>query len=422
MAVLQKLKGNLAGAAKGIKSGSPKGHKTRLVLLALLFTLAFCVFVTATLFANSSYVPQDNVQELNYKRSQVFVGGTGYTLTNYKRKQHDLEEEERSSLIEDEPDLPEDEEEEEEERPELTTNHNSTSPYRRTYPGTYSPSTSTYPHRTYPYSYNRYNNNNNNNNNQTNKNKKKKKEKESEYDKKKKEISKDPKIKVSGIKSGSTVKGKTKTFTIRGYSYEGDEITGSGLVVKLNGTKLKPIKEHKYKGTIKDGTNKLVITVTDGSGNKKSKTIKFKGVIDSEPEKIGSLSVGVSAEVLGIDLVAPMETVDIFENEQLSDVVKRYFKEFSGVGTVAKDSSYYALQRIKMEGILDGIPEDIVEQLDELGIPVPEDKDSLGNDDFGPGSGWVYKVDGKIVKNYMSDVEPGDESTVEIYYTIPELE
>ena len=92
MAVLQKLKGNLAGAAKGIKSGSPKGHKTRLVLLALLFTLAFCVFVTATLFANSSYVPEDNVQELNYERSQVFVGGTGYTLTNYKKKQHDLEE------------------------------------------------------------------------------------------------------------------------------------------------------------------------------------------------------------------------------------------------------------------------------------------------------------------------------------------
>ena len=167
-----------------------------------------------------------------------------------------------------------------------------------------------------------------------------------------------------------------------------------------------------------DGDNKIEVKAVDGEGNTKTKTVKFKGVTEKEPEIIGDLNVLVTAEALGIDVIVDESTVDIYDNDQLSDVVKRYFKD----GSVSTDNigggDHYELGRIKIKGILKDIPEDILEELEEKGISVPDDKDSLGLNDFGPGSGWMYKVNGSAPNKYMDKVDPKDGSTVEIYYTI----
>ncbi len=375
----------------------------RPILLALVFTLAFCVFVTATLFAGSSYVPEDNVQEMNYERSQVYVDGTGYVLEDYTKKQHEEEEEQRTIIKEEE-----NPEEEEDDEPTYTPptyrrNYSSTPSYSR--PSYYRPSY-TPPRRTTP-----------SNNTNNNKKKKEKKEKTSKYDKEKEEVDVKPTIKISGIKKGDTVNGTTKKFSVTAISYDGDEITGSQLTVKMNGVKLTASGE-SYTGDVIDGDNKIEVKAVDGEGNTKTKTVKFKGVTEKEPEIIGDLNVLVTAEALGIDVIVDESTVDIYDNDQLSDVVKRYFKD----GSVSTDNigggDHYELGRIKIKGILKDIPEDILEELEEKGISVPDDKDSLGLNDFGPGSGWMYKVNGSAPNKYMDKVDPKDGSTVEIYYTI----
>jgi hypothetical protein len=386
-----------------------RNRKMRPVILALVFTLAFCVFVTSTLFAGSSYIPEDNVQELNYERSQVYVDGTGYVLEDYTKKQHEEEEEERA-IIRQEETPQKDEEEEETKNPTYTP----PSSYSRNYSGisSYSRSSSNYrPRYTSPRPSNQ-------NTNTKKKKEKAKKEKKSEYEKEKEEVNVKPTIKIGGVKKGDTVKGTTKKFTVKATSYDGDDITGSKLTVKMNGVKLTPVSDNTYTGDVIDGDNKIEVKAVDGEGNSKTKTVKFKGITEDEPEIIGDLNVSVTAEVLGLDVIVDESTVDIYDSESLSDVVKRYFKESDVSTETIGGDDHYELERINIDGILDDIPDDIVEELEEQGISIPDDKDSLGLNDFGPGSGWMYKVDGSAPNKYMDKVNPKDGSTVEIYYTI----
>ena len=384
-----------------------KNRKARLVLLALLFTLAFCVFVTATLFASSSYVPEDTVEELNYERSQVYVDGTGYSLDDNSKKQHKEEEEEREIIQQEDP-------KPQEVEPPKTYTPPTTNPNTRSYPNTNTYNGNTYrrptytpPRRTTPQQ--------NNQNKQSKK--KEKKEKKSDYEKNKEEVSEDPVIKITGVKKNQKVKGKTKKFKVKATSYDGDKITGSKLTVKMNGTKLVSEGDDTYVGDVIDGTNKIEVKAVDESGRSSEKTVKFKGITDEEPEEIGELEVVVTAEALGLDVVVDEQTVKIMDNEQLSDVVKRYFDN-SDATIEDIGSGYFELGRINKDGIIEDIPEEKLQEFEENGIPVPDDKDSLGLNDFGPGSGWMYKVDGTAPKKYMSSVDPKDGSTVEIYYTV----
>lgn len=374
-------------------------RKVRLGLLAVLFTVILCVFVTATLHASTSYVPEDTVQELNYKRSQVFVDGTGYSMDNYRKEQHKEEEYQRD--IETMPDNPQEQKEEEPKKP--------------TDPPKYTPTTPTNRYTPRSYSSNRYRlNRNQNQNNNKKKTNKKTKEKKTEYEKKKKKANEDPTISVSGIKNGETIKGKTVSFTVTAMTYDGDEITGSDLTVTLNGTKLSG-SGNKYKGDVEDGSNKIVITAKDGK-KEKTKTIKFTGDTEEEPEVIGKITVSVTADVLELGTVVPSKKVEVRRGEMLSDVVNRYFKSSSGVTVVTKDK--YVITRIKKDGILDGIPEEKAAELEEQGTPVPDDKDSLGDKDFGSGSGWMYSVDGDTPDEYLYEKEAEPGTTVEIFYTM----
>ena len=159
------------------------------------------------------------------------------------------------------------------------------------------------------------------------------------------------------------------------------------------------------------------MTAEDGDGNKASKTVTFTGQTEKEPEKIGELNISVTADVLGLGEVVSDDSVDIFDSEKVSDAVKRYFKN-AGVKAENIGDGYYELGSIKVDGILDGIPEEIVTELEEKGIPIPDNKNSLGLNDFGPNSGWMYKVDGSTPKKYMSEMDVKPDSKIEIYYTI----
>ena len=353
------------------------------MILAIVTVASVCGMVTAVLHASSSYVPEDQTEEMDFKRSRVFVNGTGYKLDENEKQEHKKEEVKHEKVIRKDP------------------KHRALA-RRSTYKKpTEKPKEETQKPKPKP--------------------KKPKKQKKPENDNhdndKKEEVSEDPVI-ITSLKGVTTVNSATKKFTVKGKSFDGEVIPADKITVKMNNERLLENGKNTYIGTVVDGKNTVHIKVVDGEGRSSETTITFTGNTHAEPQVIGSLNVIVTAKALGINVVVPRKSVKIYENEQLSEVVKRYFNESSGVTGVDIGSGYYELGHVKKHGIINDIPEDKIEELEAAALTIPDNKDSLGLNDFGPGSGWMYSVNGNSPSQYMSSMDPVIGSNVEIYYTI----
>ena len=370
-----------------------KNRKWKYLTLTLVALVAFCSLTAAALTTRSSYVPENEVSQMNYARSREFVGGTGYQFDEYTKKQQQQEEVKHEQAVQNDP--------------VQQARKRKFQPYRPTY----RPSTQPVrrPQQTTPARKPQ-------SQKKQEKPKKTKPEPEPNREKEKEEISELPVITTS-LKKDETVNGTVKKFTVKAVSYDGEDISADNIVVKANGERLLDNGAGTYKMDVQDGKNVVEITARDEAGNSDVLTVEFNGVTEAEPEVIGSLNVVVTADALGLGTVCAGKSVDIYENEQLSDVVKRYF---SDAGIKAEDigGDHYEVGRIRKNGIIDDIPEEKVQELEENGISLPDDKDSLGLNDFGPGSGWMYSVDGSSPNKYMSSMDPADGSTVEIYYSV----
>ena len=353
------------------------------MILAVVTVAAGCGMVTAVLHAGSSYVPEDQTDEMDFRRSRVFVDGTGYRFDENERQEQKKEEVKHEKVIRQDP-----------KHRALVRRSTYKKPAEK-------PEEETQKKKPKP-----------------EKQKKQKKQKDDNHDKEKKEeVSEDPVI-ITSLKGVSTVNGTTKKFTVKARSFDGDVIPQDKITVKMNGERLLEKGKDTYVGTVLEGKNTVYIKVVDSEGRSSETTIYFTGNTHAEPQVIGSLNVVVTAKALGIDVVVPKKSVKIYDNEQLSDVVKRYFSESSGVTGVDVGSGYYELGHVRKHGIINEIPEDIIEELEAAALTIPDNKDSLGLNDFGPGSGWMYSVNGKSPSQYMSSTDPVLGSDVEIYYTI----
>lgn len=365
------------------------------LVITVLSVALFCGTITSTLDASASYMPEDNVREMNYGRSQVYLDGEGYLLDDYVKEEHKKEEEKHETLLRKKPLV----------QPTPSTRRYDTSPGRKVQPRKQEK-----PKK------------------QPKKQKKEKPKKKPEKKPEKKpdkkpekeeepeEVSEDPVIRIS-LKEGETITGTIKKFTVKAVSYDGDDIPAGKITVKMNGTRLLENGANTYIGTVVDGKNTITVKATDNEGRSSEITRTVKGNTTAPPKVIGSLKVIVTAKELGISVVVPRKSVKIYENEQLSDVVKRYFEESSNVSAVDIGTGYFELGHIKKKGIIDEIPEKIIQEFEEKGIDIPSDKDSLGLNDFGPGSGWVFTVNGKWSDEYMSSVDPKNGMNIEISYS-----
>ena len=361
-----------------------KKKNLKYLIFAAILLAAFCGLISATLSDREPYAPENEVENMNYERSQVYVDGTGYKLDSYKKKEHKEEEVKHRQIIQKKPEI---------RRPVVRR-----TPVRRYI----RPARRITPRRTTP--------------RKTTPTKPKKKEESKKEDKKEK-ISENPVININ-IKNGAKVTGTTKKFTVTATTYDGDPIEARNITVKMNGTRLLEEGDNTYVGDVKDGKNTITVTATDSKGRKSKLTRTFTGKTSEPPKVIGNLSVVITAEALGIDTVVPKKKVKVYENERLSDVVKRYLSENEDIKGENIGTGYYELGRVYKDGIIDEIPEDKIQELEDMGMSLPDDRDSLGLNDFGAGSGWMYDVDGTSPGQYMSKMDPVVDSEVEIFYTV----
>lgn len=364
-----------------------KGNRRKYIVLAVIAAALLCWLPSAALSSRSSYVPEDKVSQMDLGRSRGLVDGTGYELSDNEKREHKQEEEKHQEVVRQDP-----------RHKMLVRKAQKTAPTTRPQ---YRPQPAAKPQKKPE---------------QKPADKTPEKEKEPERDDEKEEVSELPVI-TTNLKNGEKVRGTVKKFTVKAVTFDGDKISADKITVKLNGTRLLEEGADTYTGEVQDGKNTVTIVAVDSKGRKSSLTRTFTAETDAPPEVIGKLNVVITAEALGIDVVAPKKSVKIYENEPLSEVVKRYLNESSGVSGVEIGNGYYELGRIKKKGILNEIPEEFVEKIEEAGMSIPKDKDSLGLNDFGAGSGWMYSVNGSSPGQYMSKMDPVVGSNVEIYYT-----
>lgn len=374
-----------------------KNRKLIYLLGAVLIAAVFYGVITSTLHASSSYVPEDKVGEMNEERSQVYVDGQGYQLQEYvtqKKQQEEQKPEIRKPVTK--PQVT---------RPPVTRQPIVRRPIvRRSVTGS---NTTTKKQTTTKKETKK----------KQDKKETKKSSKKSEKKPKKEEVSEDPVITIS-LDEGEVVTGTVKKFTVKAVSFDGDEIPAGQITVKMNDERLLENGADTYVGTVIDGENTINVKATDDEGRKSELTRRFNGNTEAPPEEIGELEVTVTAKKLGIDVVVPKKSVKIYENEQLSDVVKRYLNESEGITGKDIGNGYYELGFIKKKGIIDEIPDWKLEELETQGISYAgDDRDTLGLNDFGPGSGWVFTVNGDFSGEYMSSVEPHQGDSIEIYYS-----
>ncbi len=351
-------------------------RKYKYIICAVILAAALLGAASNVFSSRAPYTPENNVSSMNYERSQEYVDGVGYKLDDYKKEEHEKQKEEHKRTIVPQPVR----------RPVVI-------PGRR-------------------YTGRRVNPQGQQKKPEQKKPKKKPEKKEEEEEK----PSEDPVITIS-IKNGEKVTGKTKKFTVTAASFDGDPIPASKIVVKMNGERLLEKGTDTYIGNVVDGKNTVVVTATDDKGRKAEITRTFDGQTEAPPQVIGQLTITITGKALGLGTIGAKRSVDIYDNEQLSDVMKRYL---NAVGISADDihSSHYEIGRIYKKGILKDIPEDKIAELEEEGISIPEDKNSLGLNDFGSGSGWMYSVDGSAPNKYMDQMDPVPGSSVELYYVL----
>lgn len=177
-----------------------------------------------------------------------------------------------------------------------------------------------------------------------------------------------------------------------------------------------------------EGRNEVKVIITDDDGRVKEFIYTVNYVPPDENQKIGTVTVSMDANVLGLGtLIAPM-TVDLLAGDNLAKVINRALeaKGFVPIYSGSTDSGYY-LRAVGRSGIgaRCNIPEVLKNEITDAGIPwhgSPEEPeraaDSLGDDDYTAWSGWLVILDGGFISSSASDLDPVDGSIIKIRYTL----
>ena len=242
----------------------------------------------------------------------------------------------------------------------------------------------------------------------------------------------EPQISYINIKDGQTINKKNPfKLELAAKDYKGNKIYFDGMEVYLNGNHqiLRDTKPYvTYYLNFEEGQNEVKVIITDDDGRVKEFIYMIGYVPPDENQKIGTVTVSMDANVLGLGTLIPATEADLLAGDNLAKVINRALeaKGFTPVYTGSTDSGYY-LKAVGRSGIGSrcNIPEALKNEITDSGIPwhgsaeEPERAaNTLGDDDYTAWSGWLVVLDGGFISTSASDLDPVDGSIIKIRYTL----
>ena len=234
----------------------------------------------------------------------------------------------------------------------------------------------------------------------------------------------------SDLEDGETIHKESRVLSVYAEDYKERALEPIDLTVTCNGERLSSISTDngviKYKAYL-DDTNEISITATDRYGNTDTVSVTvYKEITGDEEEDqpAGTITFSVEASTMGLgNLIGPVN-VSYYDEETLPYVLNRvlyqygYTYHYSG----SMDSGFY-LKSIDRAGITDGyhVPDAIVSHLEDVNdIPDPDtcSADWLGEGTLTGGSGWMYSVNGTYMSSGMNTYFPADGDVIRVRFTL----
>lgn len=165
----------------------------------------------------------------------------------------------------------------------------------------------------------------------------------------------------------------------------------------------------------------LKIVATDGFGRSidKTYTMTYTPVAANEP--IGEVVFSLEGFSIGCGYFIEPIYVPIYEGvpfaKTLTDIITQHGWTYTNTGSVNGNFYLASIKGLNLDGnrIADGIWEFVKDRGYERSIALGS---SLGEFDFGSGSGWMYSVNG-VYKNYgFADYYPQDGDVVRVQFTV----
>ena len=165
----------------------------------------------------------------------------------------------------------------------------------------------------------------------------------------------------------------------------------------------------------------LKITATDGRGRTASATYTLTYAPAAEGESVGDVIFAMEGFSIGCGYFIEPVRIPIYRgipfSKTLTDFLLARGYTYTYTGTVEKGFYLATVGGLDIENnrIPDGLWKYLEGKNYERSI---EDRGTLGEFDFGSGSGWMYSVNG-VYKNYgFSDYYPQDGDTVRVQFTL----
>lgn len=242
----------------------------------------------------------------------------------------------------------------------------------------------------------------------------------------------EPKLTHINISDGQTVKKKNPyTLELAAKDYKGKKIYYDGMDVYLNG-KHQIVRDTNpyvtYKLNFSDGKNVIKLILTDDDGRTKEFQYTVNYVKPDDNEKVGTVTVSMDANVLGIGSLISGASTDLLAGDNVAKVIVRVLeaKGFGCISSGSTDQGFY-LSGIRRSGIgrTERIPEDLKDEIDDHGISWQGSREdpersmnSLSEKDYTQGSGWLILVDGRFISESASSVDLQDGSIIKVRFTL----
>ncbi|MEI3605538.1 DUF4430 domain-containing protein [Pseudogracilibacillus sp. SE30717A] len=194
----------------------------------------------------------------------------------------------------------------------------------------------------------------------------------------------DPKIDIDGFTDGEIVNHSTINFSVSARDYKNNDIDP---VVTLNEQKVTPDKNGTFTVDLNKGENIVEIIARDGTREVKK---VFKITFDQQEEQQNQFMVTQSIVISGKEIPLPATELEVYEEDNVIDVLKRAAKEHN-IPIEVKDLGW-----------------------GEYVASIA----NVAEFDRGEQSGWMFRVNGKFSDVGASDVYiiPGDK--IEWLYTL----
>lgn len=235
-----------------------------------------------------------------------------------------------------------------------------------------------------------------------------------------------PYLDYSNVSDNMSVKGNVFTLNIKPVDYKGNKIYDSNTRVFLNNIQYSSSWVNEYIGYtlyLVNGSNGLNIRIIDNDGRYTDYYYTINCTHLNDGEKIGAVNFSFDANVLGLGYIIEPTECDIFQGETSAQFLDRVLTQngftYSNTGTL--ESGFY-LSRISKEGIGSNIniPQELINKINSDGLSHNNQKyaDSIGENDYYQGAGFMYCVNDSFPGISLSDIALQDGDTFKLRFTL----